>query len=276
MPITYIIILLFIGLILNVGITLLSLKIFRINYTWKQFSLLIFMIFLYHTIVSSILYGWNMKMEDMPMYYAIFPAILLELWMMYSVFRVVKIPVTWKKYIGIMSIQVILSIILSYSSLLFSVFMNNGASMVPTISDKDFIFVNKINYIITSPKHDDIIVIRPPTYTGREYYIKRVIAISGDTIRFESGSVFLKTAGRSEFQKLDEPFLFKTNRERTYLPMGIEETEFLIPPDSYWVMGDNRQNSADSRHCFRSCDDISATAHYISRENIVGKVISKL
>lgn len=275
MPITYTIILILIGLILNVGITLLSLRIFRIIYTWKQFGFLIFTTILYRTIEVSILYGWNIKIENIPPY-IMFPSVLLEFWIIYAIFHFLKISITWKKYIGIMSIQLIFGIILSYSSLLFSVFMNNGASMAPTISDKDFIFVNKINYIITSPKHNDIIVMRPPTYTGRDYYVKRVIAIPGDTIRFESGSVFLKTTGRSEFQKLDEPFLFKTNRERTYLPMGIEETEFLIPPDSYWVMGDNRQNSADSRHCFRSCDDVSATAHYISRENIVGKVISKL
>lgn len=135
-----------------------------------------------------------------------------------------------------MSIQIIFGIILSYSSLLFSVFSSNGYSMMPTYGQGDMLFVNKLSYITTFPKHNDVVVIRPRVDITREYYIKRVIATPGDTIRFESGSVFLKTAGSSEFQKLDEPFLFQSNKERTYLPEYIEESEFLIPPDSYWVM----------------------------------------
>ncbi len=276
MPTIYTIIFAFIGLILAIWVMLFSLRIFRIVYTWKQFWLLMLAVTLYNLIVSSILYGWNIRVEDVSIYIML-PIILLELWLIYGIFRFLKISVTLPKYIGIIGIQCIYGIILISISLFFSVFIIHGASMAKTYYDGDMLFVNKLTYMITSPKYGDIVVVRPGRDKIRESYIKRVIATPGDTIRFESGSVFLKTAWSSGFQKLDEPFLTEANIWKTYLPEYVDDgPSFTLPENSYWVMGDNRNNSADSRSCFRNCSGLPVEAHYISRENIVGKVIGKL
>ena len=274
MPITYIIILIFIGLILNIWIMMLSLRIFRVKYTWKQFCILIVALITYSALMASALYLLRIKVEDISLY-LLLPIVCLELWLIYGMFRFLRISITWLKYLGIMSIQCIYGIILVSISLFFSVFVFHGASMMPSYYDGDTLFVNKLSYITTSPKYNDIVVIQPGVDRIRDYYIKRVIATPGDTIRFMSGSVFLKKAWSSDFQKLDEPFLTQANRDHTDMPEYIEENEFLLPPDSYWVMGDNRRNSADSRQCFQYCIWKSIEAHYISREKIIGKVIMK-
>lgn len=54
--------------------------------------------------------------------------------------------------------------------------------------------------------------------------------------------------------------------------MGVEENEFTVPEGQYWVMGDNRRHSSDSRGCFQSCDIFGST-HFIPRKDIVGRVL---
>lgn len=120
-----------------------------------------------------------------------------------------------------------------------------------------------------------MVVITPHIDKEREYYIKRVIALPGDTIKFEDGNVFIKKAnsGSGDFVELDEIYLSSSNKGNTRLPDSVEQNIFTIPEGYYWVMGDNRNNSADSRQCFQNCYGNSETAHFISRENIVGHVL---
>ena len=106
---------------------------------------------------------------------------------------------------------------------------------------------------IGDPVRGDVVVIKPHVDKTREHYIKRVIGMPGDIIRFESGIVSLQIAGGNGFVTLYEPYLSASNSGHTYLPDYIEGNQFLIPADTYWVMGDNRQNSADSRQCFQNC-----------------------
>ena len=105
----------------------------------------------------------------------------------------------------------------------------------------------------------------------KEYYIKRVIGLPGDTIRFMSGAVFIKTTGMKDFVKIDEPYLSPINENHTELPIYVDHDEFVIPSGYYWVMGDNCTNSADSRSCFYTCMSMDETAHFISRKNIIGR-----
>lgn len=116
-----------------------------------------------------------------------------------------------------------------------------------------------------------MVILRPHAANGKEYYIKRVIGLPGDRVKIEEGDVFLKIAGKTDFVKLEEGYLSTANKGETFLPMDVKETEFIVPEGQYFTMGDNRNNSSDSRSCFMSCSAQNAT-HFVSRANIVGKL----
>ena len=98
------------------------------------------------------------------------------------------------------------------------------------------------------PVRGDVVILRPHASNGKEYYIKRVVGAPGDTIRFSSGNVLLKQSGKTNFVQLDERYLSLANNGKTFLPIDVKETEFTVPEGEYFVVGDNRNNSKDSRN----------------------------
>ncbi len=85
-------------------------------------------------------------------------------------------------------------------------------------------------------------VLRPHVDEMREYYIKRVVGIPGDIIRFEDGNVLIKKQNAENFVQIDESdYLSNINNGHTYLPASVEANQFTVPEGYYWVMGDNRQ-----------------------------------
>ena len=129
---------------------------------------------------------------------------------------------------------------------------------------------------IGDPTRGDVVVITPHVDRQREYYIKRVIWTPWDMIRFENGNVLIKKSGSEKFIQISEPYLSSANSGNTRLPENVETNQFLIPEGYYWVMGDNRNNSADSRSCFRNCIGTATIAHFIKRKDIVWKVLLNL
>ncbi len=132
-------------------------------------------------------------------------------------------------------------------------------SMQPTVNVGDRLFGFRLAYIFSSPKRGDVIIFEYPDDPKR-LFIKRIIGLPGETIRIADNAVYITPKGGSEY-KLDEP----------YLPKGIlmetpQELKFTIPADHYFVMGDNRNNSHDSRfwkNHFVSSDAIKAKAGLI-------------
>lgn len=105
-------------------------------------------------------------------------------------------------------------------------------SMEPTLLKGDRVLVNRLAYRFGEPQRGDIVVFRPPL--GEEDYIKRIVAVGGDTVEVRSGKLYLNGVAQ------DESYL----KEQHVL--GRYE-ELLVPEGSYFMMGDNRNNSGDSR-----------------------------
>jgi signal peptidase I len=120
-------------------------------------------------------------------------------------------------------------------------FRVNGPSMQPNLHTDNLVLVNLLAYDFGSPQRGDVIVFHPPIPTDpSEYYVKRIIAVPGDTVTLTSTAVYV------DGKKLNEPYI------NTLCPSSpcIENPDTATVPlhkDQYWVMGDNRDNSQDSR-----------------------------
>lgn len=109
-----------------------------------------------------------------------------------------------------------------------------GTSMLPGLQDQERIFVNKFVYNVEPIERGDIVVFRYPRDPSKSY-IKRVIGVAGDRVRIDDGQVYLN--GRA----LDEPYVPRAYEDmRSFGPI-------VVPPGSYFVLGDHRSLSSDSR-----------------------------
>lgn len=107
--------------------------------------------------------------------------------------------------------------------------------------------------------------------TGPEFFVKRIIGIPGDVIRLENGRTYLKTPEGEDFTELDEFYLNEENKFHTYFKITSGENDFKVPEGHYFVMGDNRNHSNDSRHWFSPIDENYTP--YVSKEDISGRVL---
>ncbi|MFR3999961.1 MAG: signal peptidase I [Christensenellales bacterium] len=109
-----------------------------------------------------------------------------------------------------------------------------GISMYPTLVGGEGMFTEKLTYAVCEPQHGDIIICRYPYHT--EKCVKRVIAVPGDRISISDGAIYLNG------EKLDESAYWDGYIEDSEMP------EVTVPERSLFVVGDNRNNSGDSRH----------------------------
>ncbi|MBI1919353.1 signal peptidase I [Candidatus Microgenomates bacterium] len=127
-----------------------------------------------------------------------------------------------------------------------------GDSMFPNFHNKEYILTDKISYRLRSPQAGEVIVFKAPNNLERDY-IKRIIAKSADQVKIEKGRVFING------QLLIEQYL--PADIKTYSGSTIKEgVEYTVPAGSYFVLGDNRTNSSDSREW-----------GFVKREQIIGR-----
>jgi signal peptidase I len=112
-----------------------------------------------------------------------------------------------------------------------------GRSMVPTLYDSQRYLLNRWIYHLRTPQHSDIVVLRDPTDNG--FSVKRVIAAPGDSIYLKDGNVYLNGC------KLNEPYL--APRTPTFTDSKFRDQLILCGKDQFFLLGDNRLNSIDSR-----------------------------
>ena len=126
-----------------------------------------------------------------------------------------------------------------------------GDSMSPVLKNADKVLVNRIVYNASSPKRGDIIVFKPKGNDSSHYYTKRIVGLPGETVQIVENQVYING------KKLEEDY--KTTQIST---AGIAGEKLKLGGDEYFVMGDNRKNSEDSRSA-----DIGA----VKRSYIYGK-----
>ncbi|MET3288461.1 signal peptidase I [Brevibacillus fluminis] len=123
---------------------------------------------------------------------------------------------------------------------LFAPFIVEGESMEATLHNNERLVVNKAIYYLSKPQRGDIIVFHAE---ADKDYIKRVIGVAGETVEVRDDELFING------KKVDEPYLAKKREEAKAegLPLTENFGPIQIPPNHIFVMGDNRQNSRDSR-----------------------------
>jgi signal peptidase I len=109
-----------------------------------------------------------------------------------------------------------------------------GTSMLPVLEDQDRLFINKVAYHVGHIEHGDVVVFLYPRDHSKSY-IKRVIGVPGDTIRIDDGKVSVNGV------PLKERYVPQRYRDDRSQP------EMIVPPNEYFVMGDHRSISSDSR-----------------------------
>lgn len=148
-----------------------------------------------------------------------------------------------------------LAIILPIRYFVIQPFMVDGASMEPNFYNKQYLVINEISYRFQEPSRGEVVVFKNPQ-NHREYYIKRIIGLPGEIIKVENGQVYIQEIGKDNFIQIEEI---------DYLPEDTKTFgnihDLKLKNNEYFVLGDNRKNSKDSR-----------ILGPISRELITGKV----
>lgn len=110
-----------------------------------------------------------------------------------------------------------------------------GVSMEPTLYNGDEILINRFLYKLSKPKKNDVIVFLPGGNPNAHYYVKRVVAVPGETVQIVDGILYVDGVPADDelYDKMEEA--------------GIAENEVLLGEDEYFVLGDNRNVSEDSR-----------------------------
>lgn len=137
--------------------------------------------------------------------------------------------------------------------------MVSGDSMYPTLHDKDNLIVDKISYRFRDPERFEIIVF-PYKYQEDTYYIKRIIGLPGDTIQMkqDENGVFMYVNG----ERLEESYINYEEGGMEFAYAGLAENPITLGEDEYFVLGDNRNHSSDSR---------DSNVGVLKREDLIGR-----
>lgn len=118
-------------------------------------------------------------------------------------------------------------------------FLVSGTSMEPNFQSGDYILINELSYRFRQPERGEVVVFRPPLNEST-FYIKRIIGLPGERVVVQDGKVFIYNSANLKGFRVDEK----------YLPANIITTinkDINLKADEYFVMGDNREMSYDSR-----------------------------
>jgi signal peptidase I len=162
----------------------------------------------------------------------------------------------WREYLEVVLISIFAALLLRL--FIVSAYRVDSGSMEDTMLEGDYIFVNKLAYQFGSPKIGDIIIFQSPLNPTKDY-IKRVIALPGETVEVIDKIVYVDN-------RLAEIYPGAKNTDPKIMPMQLTFRDNFgpvqVPAGQYFVMGDNRDNSQDSRFW-----------GFVPEENIKGKAL---
>ena len=166
-----------------------------------------------------------------------------------------KEPIDWKAEI-ISWIQIIVAAVAIAFVLNNFIIANSRVptgSMIPTIMSKSRVIGSRLSYINSDPERGDVVIFHfPDDPTGKTYYVKRVIGLPGETVNIVDGKVYIDGSETP----LDEPYLAE--------PMEGSWGAYQVPEGSYFMLGDNRNNSQDARFWDHQ---------YVEKDKIIAKVL---
>lgn len=164
-----------------------------------------------------------------------------------------KINMAIVKEVFVWTVEIAITLLVAFTLVYFVGLRTSvvGQSMAETLNGGDEILVNRFVYKVTNPKPNDIIVFLPNGNEKSHYYIKRVIAVPGDTVLIENGVVYVN--GKTFDEDVDVASIEEA---------GLAAEEITLGQDEFFVLGDNRNNSEDSRY---------ANIGNIKKEYIIGK-----
>ena len=149
--------------------------------------------------------------------------------------------------------EIVVTVLIAFTCVYFAGLRTSvvGQSMEETLSSGDEILVNRFLYKVTDPKPNDLVVFLPNGNEKSHYYVKRVIAVPGDTVLIRNGAVYVNGE------------LFQEEAEVASIEKaGLAAEEITLGDDEYFVLGDNRNNSEDSRY---------ANIGNVKKEYMIGK-----
>ena len=153
------------------------------------------------------------------------------------------------------SIVVALVLTLIIRTFVIQAFKIPSGSMRPTLLEGDKLFVNKYLYRFEMPKRGDIVVFKYPNDPKKDF-IKRLVGFGGETVEIRDGKIYI------DDKVLDDPASFGKFYYYNHDPYGAPGESTHVPPDSYFVLGDNSANSTDSRFW-----------GFVPKKNMLGKAI---
>ena len=170
-----------------------------------------------------------------------------------------------KDWVVSIVIAVVLAMIIR--TFVVELYLVDGPSMRPTLQHAQRLVVNKFIYRIHDPERYDIIVFYPKGHDVDEYYVKRIYGLPGETVYIDNNSIYING------KKIDDPYA-KDAMDDSQIELGTKEKPYTLKSDEYYVLGDHRSVSLDSRSIPQG-EDPDAPGP-VKRENIAGKVFLRI
>jgi len=140
----------------------------------------------------------------------------------------------------VFSVLLVLVVAILFRMFVAAPYLVEGASMEHTFQTFDYLIVDRLSYRLGSPSRGDVVVFHFPLDTKRTF-IKRIIGLPGDTVTLDGKTVTITNTAHPEGFPLDEPYIAEELSAQSHMTVTVKSEE-------YFVLGDNRKESADSRY----------------------------